>query len=211
MNRLFAYLVAAFCAFVLLNTTPLFCQTPTSAVLPSNEPTLWERYVLGVNAVPEPHALFADVYPVIIAAGGFGINAGYETGHWQFGATFLTVPLNDGWRDWFLADASGVDVLSNRATEVFVNYFIRPDRQGFYAGVLGGPDWYDVRDKATGARETLMRVYVVPRVGVRWFPFQPYVYLDAAFGASVNESGSKSRPLGEMWYSARPLLAFAFI
>ncbi len=99
----------------------------------------------------------------------------------------------------------------NRAAEVFVNYFIRPDRQGFYAGVLGGPDWYDVRDKATGARETLVRVYVVPRVGVLWFPFQPYVYLDAAFGASMNVSGSESRPLGDTRYSARPLLAFPFI
>ena len=211
MNRFNARFTALFAVTVFICSTSVFAQSQASVQTPEAVPNLWEQYVLGVGVPQTPHALFAELYPVIIASGGFAANVGYETGHWQIGATYLTVPLSDGFRDWFLADASGVDVSNNTAAEIMVSYFIRPDRQGFYAGFIGGPDWYRVRDRATGAEETLVRVYVVPRVGLRWFPFQPYFYVDTAFGASFNLSGSETRTLGAAHYSARPILALPFI
>lgn len=208
---------AFFAAIFLVGCTSVCAQTAPQVSTQGSQqpwevaPNLWEHYVLGVGVAPKSPAVFAELYPVILASGGFAANAGYETGHWQFGGTYLSLSLSDGFRDWFLADASGVDVSNNTAIECIVSYFIRSDRQGLYVGIIGGPDWYRIRDRATGAEETLMRVYVVPRVGLRWFPFQPYLYVDTAFGVSLNLSGSETRTLGAAQYSARSALAFPFL
>jgi hypothetical protein len=80
-----------------------------------------------------------------------------------------------------------------------------------YVGAIGGPEWFILRDKATGKEETVLKNYIVPRVGLRWFPFQPYVYVDTSFGAAFNVSGTETLSIGESRFSARPILAIPFI
>lgn len=203
--RLFALATWIYCSFL---PNLAFAQTASEV----QEINLFDKYIVGKGLKPEGASLFAEVYPIFLFSGGFGANIGYGTGHWEFGATYIGVPnLMDAWRDWFLAGAEGVSIKQNTGLEVFANYFIRPDRQGFYVGVIGGPEWYDIQDNSSEAREMLVRAYVVPRFGVRWFPFQPYFYVDTSIGPSFNVSGSEERKLGSTSYSVRPFLILPFI
>lgn len=186
-----------------------FAQAPSSN--PTAAPSLIEQYLLGIGVAETPPSIFADVYPLFFLTGSGGGNIGYEAGHWQFGGTFFSVPFTDALRDWVFANASGIDARRNNAAELFVSYFLRPDRQGVYIGAIGGPEWFVLRDKATGKQETVSKTYVVPRVGLRWFPFQPFVYVDTSFGAAFNVSGTEVLSIGESSFSARPVLAIPFI
>jgi hypothetical protein len=206
MTRFFLTLSAILC----MSLNAAFAQAPSSN--PTAAPSLIEQYLLGVGVAETPPSIFADVYPLFFLTGsGGGGNIGYEVGHWQFGGTFFSVPFTDALRDWVFANASGIDARRNNAAELFVSYFLRPDRQGVYVGAIGGPEWFILRDKATGKEETVLKNYIVPRVGLRWFPFQPYVYVDTSFGAAFNVSGTDVLNLGESSFSARSILAIPFI
>ncbi len=210
MNRFVNICFAVVAACVIIGFLP--CTILAQSAQTPQEINLFDKYILGKDVKAEGASLNVELYPVFLFSGGFGANIAYGTGHWEFGATLITVPnLIDAWRDWFLAGADGVRIKQNTGVEVFANYFLRPDRQGFYVGVIGGPEWYDIRDKNSEAAELLMRMYVVPRVGVRWFPFQPYFYVDTSIGPSFNISGSEVRKLGTTTYSVRPMLLLPFI
>jgi hypothetical protein len=59
-----------------------------------------------------------------------------------------------------------------------------------------------MEDKISGARETIVKSYVVPRLGVRVFPLKKILYVDASFGWSFNVSGTDPRTLGQTTYNA---------
>ena len=59
-----------------------------------------------------------------------------------------------------------------------------------------------MEDKISGARETIVKSYVVPRLGVRVFPFKKILYADASFGWSFNLSGTETKTLGQPSYNA---------
>jgi hypothetical protein len=58
-----------------------------------------------------------------------------------------------------------------------------------------------MEDKISGARETIVKSYVVPRLGVRVFPFKKILYADSSFGWSFNVSGTDPRTLGQTTYN----------
>ena len=93
-------------------------------------------------------------------------------------------------------------VRRNKAVELFVNYYLRKDRKGIYAGVLGGPEWFMLEDKISGTRETIVKSYIVPKLGLRVFPFKKILYADASFGWSFNLSGTETKTLGQTSYNA---------
>ena len=86
--------------------------------------------------------------------------------------------------------------------EIFANYYLRNDRKGIYTGIMGGPEWFMLEDKISGAKETIVKSYVVPRMGVRFFPFKKIFYADASFGWSFNLSGTETKTLGQTNFNA---------
>ena len=55
-----------------------------------------------------------------------------------------------------------------------------------------------------GAKETIVKSYVVPKLGLRVFPFRKIFYADASFGWSFNLSGTDTKTLGQTLYNASP-------
>ena len=59
-----------------------------------------------------------------------------------------------------------------------------------------------MEDKISGAKETIVKSYVVPKLGLRVFPFKKIFYVDASFGWSFNLSGTETKMLGQTSYNA---------
>ena len=180
-------------AAVVTMTTSLFAQHTTS---------FFQSQILGKGKAPAPLQLSVDAYPFLFLASGGGGSLGLEFGKWQVGAIgFSTVPP-DYIKNTFFQNADNVKIRRNNAVELFANYYLRRDRKGIYAGILGGPEWFMLEDKLSGTKETLVKSYIVPKLGLRVFPFKNFFYADASFGWSFNLSGTETQTLGKTSYNA---------
>jgi hypothetical protein len=180
-------------AAVVCITTSLFAQDKTS---------FFQSQILGNGKEPAPLQLSVDAYPFLFLASGGGGSLGLEFGNWQVGAIGFSVAPPDYIKNTFFQNADNIKIRRNNCVEVFANYFLRKDRKGIYAGVLGGPEWFMLEDKISGTRETIEKNYVVPKLGLRVFPFQKTFYVDASFGWSFNLSDTETKTLGQTSYSA---------
>ena len=174
-------------------TTSLFAQDKTS---------FFQSQILGKDKDPAPLQLSIDAYPFLFLSSGGGGSLGLEFGNWQVGAIGFSVAPQDYIKNTFFENAENLKVRRNNAVESFANYYLRKDRKGIYAGVLGGPEWFMLEDKISGAKETIVKNYVVPKLGLRVFPFKKIVYVDASFGWSFNLSGTETKTLGQTSYNA---------
>jgi hypothetical protein len=174
-------------------TTSLFAQDKTN---------LFQSQILGKAKDPAPLQLSVDAYPFLFLSSGGGGSLGLEFGNWQVGAIVFSAVPPDYIKNTFFENADNVKVRRNNAVELFANYYLRKDRKGIYAGVLGGPEWFMLEDKISGAKETIVKSYVVPKLGVRVFPFKKIFYVDASFGWSFNLSGTETKMLGQTSYNA---------
>jgi hypothetical protein len=174
-------------------TTSLFAQDKTS---------FFQTQILGNGKDPSPLQLSVDAYPFLFLSSGGGGSLGLEFGNWQVGAIGFSVAPPDYIKNAFFENADNVKVRRNNAVELFANYYLRKDRKGIYAGVLGGPEWFMMEDKISGAKETIVKSYVVPKLGLRVFPFKKIFYVDASFGWSFNLSGTETKMLGQTSYNA---------
>jgi hypothetical protein len=174
-------------------TTSLFAQDKTSFI---------QSQILGKEKNPAPLQLSVDAYPFLFLSSGGGGSLGLEFGNWQVGAIGFSVVPPDYIKNTFFQNADNLKVRRNNAVEFFANYYLRKDRKGIYAGVLGGPEWFRLEDKISGAKETIVKNYVVPKLGLRVFPFKKIVYVDASFGWSFNLSGTEIKTLGQTSYNA---------
>jgi hypothetical protein len=172
-------------------TTSLFAQDKTS---------FSKSQKLGKGTAPLQ--LSVDAYPFLFLTSGGGGSLGLEFGNWQVGAIgFSTVPP-DYIKNTFFQNADNVKIRRNNAVELFASYYLRKDRKGIYAGVLGGPEWFMLEDKISGVKETLVKSYLVPKLGLRVFPFKNNLYADASFGWSFNLSGTETKTIGQTSYNA---------
>jgi len=151
---------------------------------------------------PAPLQLSLDAYPFLFLSSGGGGRLGVEFGNWQVGAIGCSVAPPDYIKNTFFENADNVKVRRNNAVELFANYYLRKDRKGIYAGVLGGPEWFMLEDKISGTRETIVKSYIVPKSGLRVFPFKKIFYVDASFGWSFNLCGTETKTLGQTNYNA---------
>ena len=174
-------------------TTSLFAQDKTS---------FFQSQILGKDKDPAPLQLSIDAYPFLFLSSGGGGSLGLEFGNWQVGAIGFSVAPPDYIKNTFFENADNLKVRRNNAVEFFANYYLRKDRKGIYAGVLGGPEWFMLEDKISGAKETIVKSYIVPKLGLRVFPFKKIVYVDASFGLSFNLSGTETKTLGQTSYNA---------
>lgn len=174
-------------------TTSLFAQDKTS---------FFHSQILGKGKDPAPLQLSIDAYPFLFLSSGGGGSLGLEFGNWQVGAIGFSVAPPDYIKNTFFENAENLKVRRNNAVEFFANYYLRKDRKGIYAGVLGGPEWFMLEDKISGAKETIVKNYVVPKLGLRVFPFKKIVYVDASFGWSFNLSDTETKTLGQTSYNA---------
>ena len=174
-------------------TTSLFAQDKTS---------FFQSQILGKGKNPAPLQFSIDAYPFLFLSSGGGGSLGFEFGNWQIGAVGFSVAPPDYIKNTFFENADNLKVRRNNAVEFFVNYYLRQDRKGIYAGVLGGPEWFMLEDKISGTKETILKSYVVPKLGVRVFPFKKIFYVDASFGWSFNMSGTETKILGQTSYNA---------
>lgn len=177
---------------VVFITTSLFAQDKSN---------FFQRQILGKEAAPAPLQLSIDAYPFLFLASGGGGSIGLEFGNWQVGAIgFSTVPP-DFIKNTFFENADNVKIRRNNAVEFFANYYLHKNRKGIYAGILGGPEWFMMEDKVSGAKETVVKSYVVPRMGLRTFPFKKIFYADASLGWSFNMSGTENLKVGQTTYN----------
>jgi len=174
-------------------TTSLFAQDKTS---------FFQSQILGKGKDTAPLQLSVDAYPFLFLSSGGGGSLGLEFGNWQVGAIGFSVAPPDYIKNTFFENADNLKVRRNNAVEFFANYYLCKDRKGIYAGVLGGPEWFMLEDKISGAKETIVKNYVVPKLGLRVFPFKKIVYVDASFGWSFNLSGTETKTLGQTSYNA---------
>ena len=174
-------------------TTSLFSQNKTS---------FFQSQILGKGKDTAPLQLSVDVYPFLFLSSGGGGSLGLEFGNWQVGAIGFSVVPPDYIKNTFFENADNLKVRRNNAVEFFANYYLRKDRKGIYAGVLGGPEWFMMEDKISGAKETIVKSYIVPKLGLRVFPFKKIFYVDASFGWSFNLSGTETKTLGQTSYNA---------
>jgi hypothetical protein len=174
-------------------TTSLFAQDKTS---------FFQSQILGKGKDTAPLQLSVDAYPFLFLSSGGGGSLGLEFGNWQVGAIGFSVAPPDYVKNTFFENADNLKVRRNNAVEFFANYYLRKDRKGIYAGVLGGPEWFMLEDKISGARETIVKNYVVPKLGLRVFPFKKIFYADASFGWSFNLSGTETKSVGQTSYNA---------
>lgn len=163
---------------------------------------VYAQPVLGKGKPQRSLQLSLDVYPFLFLSNGGGGTASVEFDHWQIGGVGFSVVPPDYITKTFFRNADNVTVVRNNAVEVFANYYFRPDRKGVYAGFLGGPEWFIMEDKLTRQREMIRKTYVVPRLGIRVFPFNKCFFTDASFGWSLNLSGTPTRTLGQSAYNA---------
>ena len=182
-------LILAFVSF----TTSLFAQNKTN---------FFQSHILGESKEPAPLQLSIDAYPFLFLSKGGGGSMGLEFENWQGGLIGFSVAPPDYIKNTFFENAENIAVRRNNAMELYANYYLRKDRKGIYAGVLGGPEWFMMEDKISGTEETIVKSYVVPRLGVRIFPFKKILYADASFGWSFNMSGTDPRTLGQTTYNA---------
>lgn len=182
-----------FSVAVLFATTSLFAQEKTRFL---------QRQFLGVGKDAAPLQLSIDAYPFLFLSSGGGGSVGLEFGNWQVGAIGFSVVPPDYIKNTFFQNADQLRVNRNNGFELFANYYLSKDRKGIYAGILGGPEWFMLEDKISGAKETSVKSYLVPRMGVRVFPFKKILYADASFGWSFNLSGTATKTLGQTSYNA---------
>jgi hypothetical protein len=178
---------------VVSTTTSLFAQDRTS---------FFQSQILGKGKDPAHLQLSVDAYPFLFLSNGGGGSLGLEFGNWQVGGIGFSVAPPDYIKNTFFENADNLKVQRNNAFEFFANYYLRKDRKGIYAGALGGPEWFMLEDKISGAKETIIKSYVVPKMGLRVFPFKKILYVDASFGWSFNLSGTETRTLGQTSYNA---------
>lgn len=178
---------------VVLITTCLFAQ---------DKPSFFQSQILGKGKNQFPLQLSFDAYPFLFLSNGGGGSIGLEFGNWQVGAIGFSVAPPDYIKITFFQNANDIKVSRNNAVEVFANYYLRKDRKGIYTGIMGGPEWFMLEDKISGAKETIVKSYVVPRMGIRVFPFKKIFYADASFGWSFNVSGTETETLGQTNFNA---------
>lgn len=174
----------------------------STLVFAQDHPNFFQRQILGKGLEASPLQLSLDAYPFLFLANGGGGSASIEFSNWQVGVIGFSVVPPDFIVNTFFNNTENLHVRRNNAVELFANYYLRKDRKGIYAGVMGGPEWFFMEDKISGARETILKNYVVPRLGFRVFPFKEYFYMDASFGWSFNLSDTTERTLGQSTYSA---------
>jgi len=117
--------------------------------------------------------------------GGAGGALGVEFDHFEVGAMGFATPLIPYYRDLFLQDASQLEVPLNWGAEVFVQWFPERSRRWLFVGGLVSVDGFDVRSEGGGATETLIAVYVAPRVGFRIPLGTDYLYFEPSIGAAL--------------------------
>lgn len=169
---------------------------------PSAQPSNVFSTLAGRGVDAAPAALSVDAYPFMLASSGVGGTVGFERGRWHVGVAAFTVAPPDFIEETFLRDTEGVTLSGNAAAEGFARYYPRADRRWLYAEVLGGPEWFEVTEDASGVTETFVSAYVAPKLGVRVLPLGDYVSVDAAIGYAFNLGGTETRSVGSASYRA---------
>jgi len=174
----------------------------TSSLFAQDKTSFFQNQILGKEKDVVPLQLSIDAYPFLFLSKGGGGSIGLEFSNWQVGVIGFSVVPPDYIKNTFFENADNIKVTRNNAVELYVNYYLRKDRKGLYAGILGGPEWFLMEDKISRAKETIVKSYVVPRLGFRLFPFKKFFYADASFGWSFNLSGTETKTLGQTTYNA---------
>lgn len=194
-NLLFSTMIKFFTivSLFLLTATGLFAQ---------EKPNFIENQIFGKGIEQKSLQLSLDVYPFLFLANGGGGSASIEMSNWQIGVIGFSVVPPDFITQTFFNNTENLNIKRNNAVELFVNHYLRKDRKGIYVGIMGGPEWFALEDKISGETETIIKSYIIPRLGLRVFPFNDHLYADASFGWSFNLSGTEPNTLGQTTYSA---------
>ncbi len=166
---------------------------------------------LRLEAEAQPWGLSLETYPHFWLSGGSAGILSAEASRFQFGVMLWQVPVGASIRDAIFEGAGDIKIRNNSSAEIFANVYLRKDRKGFYLGMIGGPEWFDLEDPRSGQSKTLVKNYLVfPRVGFRWFLFKNTLYVDVGYGLSHNLGGREELSVGDSDFQSRPRLGIPF-
>jgi hypothetical protein len=164
-------------ATLLLSVTSSFAQ--------NQDKRFYNTHLKRKDVAPKKGMFYADISPLFFTQNGFGVALGYEVKKVQTGINFVGVSrLKPDFALTLFEKSELLEVNNNLGAEWMFNYFLRPDRRGFYAGSILGYSQFNVKNIARAKSEKAVSVYGDLRVGFRWFPFREYFYIDAAYGFS---------------------------
>jgi hypothetical protein len=165
-------------------------------VAQSNEPSSQRGFYnthIKRNATPKKGMFYADVSPLFFTQNGWAFALGYEKKRIQSGLNFVgAAKLGTELSTLLFLDSEQLNVSNNLGTEWMLNYFLRPDRKGFYVGSILGYSQFNINKISNVKTEKAISVYGDLRAGFRWFPFREYFYIDAAYGFSKKIDSTKS-------------------
>ncbi|MEO0894984.1 MAG: hypothetical protein AAFY71_01095 [Bacteroidota bacterium] len=152
-----------------------------------------------------------ETYPHFWLSGGQAYIVSFEWNRLSVGGMYWDVPIGAAIRDAVFQGASETEVFNNGAAELFVNLYLRKDRKGFYVGMLGGPEWFDVRENESGLETRIDKPFLVlPRLGFRWFLWKEILYMDSGYGLAHALGKIESTQLGDQTLTPNPRLGIPF-
>jgi hypothetical protein len=125
--------------------------------------------------------------------GGYGGTIGLENNHWGAGIMGFNTTLNSSSIEVIMEGAEDFKV-QNWGLELYADYFMKEAHTGLYFGALISVDGYEM-NHVTNPTETIIGVYVAPKIGYRWVPFKKtdwfYVQPSIALPLLVWDDASK--------------------
>lgn len=169
---------------------------------------LTATFAAPLQAAPTLHL---ETDPATFAFRGFAAHARLvpEQSHWSIGVGVYALDFPD-----LLVDTNpenkdeGWDVRLDLGVGVFVDYYLRPEPDGWFFGAHIAAQRFQYErerfeDSADGTNGLLM-----VRAGYTWFPFDAGLYLMPWFGVGVTAPLGGNRAVGGEKYDVFPLIPY---
>ena len=130
--------------------------------------------------------------------------------HWVFGLGIYALEFPDPLRDLVVNNSDdNLDLKLTHGYGLFSEYYLRPDRRGWFLGGQLALTQYDLHNPSKGSDAHYTTLLIMPRAGYRWFPFQNGFYLLPWIGVGYNPKVSGGTTVGDKTYHLSPILPFA--
>jgi hypothetical protein len=122
--------------------------------------------LVGFTKAASAGDVFVEVNPQLFFMGGYGGAIGAEFSHIQIGLYGASTTLPDSFRDGFFNNAQNTKI-KNSLVEIGFKLYLNPENQGFYAGVLYGPEWFQIQSNSTSSSQSIRADFLAGKFGYR--------------------------------------------
>lgn len=129
--------------------------------------------------------------------------------NWVFGAGIYRMELPDPLRKTVITNADrDLEITLTQGYGLFVEYYLRPDRQGWFLGGQVGITRFELHNPSLGPDADYTTLLIMPRIGYRWLPFQNGFYILPWAGIGYTPLLSGETAIGERTYHRSGILPF---